>query len=318
MISDKKAATSAAFSTDGDIVYFSKGGKLYRVKGLLGINSGDETREGTKDVTLPAIPASCDSNTVEILSSSQHITGIGVDPNNAENVVITLGNYGNTNHVYVSSSAASTTGNSSFSSIQGDLPAMPCYDAMIEMGDSNIVIVATEYGIWGTDNAWSGNPTWTNENMNFPRVPSFMIHQQTMPNSNCTGVSVSGNIYVATHGRGIWRCQNYKAPADTTACSLPVGIAGGSTTDNFQMGLNIYPNPVANGNAKISFTLNEHADIQIAVYDISGKRLQYIVLDNQPSGTSTIDIDVAGVKAGTYLVSMTSNGNRETKRLVVH
>jgi len=231
--------------------------------------------------------------------------------------VITLGNYGNTNHVYVSSTAASATGTGSFSSIQGDLPAMPCYDAMIEMGDSNTIIVASEYGVWATDNAWSGSPTWTNENLNFPRVPSFMIVQQTMPNDNCTGVSVSGNIYIATHGRGMWRCENYKAPPDTTICSLPIGIAEGSSMGNFQMGMNLYPNPVTNGHVKIAYTLNEHADIQITVYDISGKQVQYIALNKQPSGTSTVDLDLRNLKAGTYLVSMTANGVRETKRLVV-
>jgi hypothetical protein len=185
------------------------------------------------------------------------------------------------------------------------------------MGDSNTIIVATEYGMWATDNAWSGSPTWTNENLNFPRVPSFMILQQTMPNSNCTGVTVSGNIYVATHGRGIWRCEDYKADPDTTTCSLPIGIAEGSTTGDFEMGMNLYPNPATNGKAMIAYTLNEHADIQVTVYDISGKQHKYIVLNNQPSGRSTVDLDVSGLKAGTYLISMTGNGNRETRRLVV-
>jgi len=311
-ISTQTGATCAAFSADGDIAYLGAGNQLYRISGLLGINSNDNT---TEDVASPQQPASCVET--QIFSSSQIITGIGVDPNNAENVVIALGNYGNTNHVYVSSSAASTTGSSSFSSIQGDLPAMPCYDAIIEMGDSNTVIVATEYGMWATDNAWSGSPTWTNENLNFPRVPSFMIVQQTMPNSNCTGVTVSGNIYVATHGRGIWRCEDYKADPDTTTCSLPIGIAEGSATGDFEMGLNLYPNPAINGKAIITYSLNEHADIQIAIYDISGKQHKYIVLDNQPSGRSTLDLDVADLKAGTYLVSMTGNGSRKTRRLVV-
>ncbi|HIA06638.1 MAG TPA: T9SS type A sorting domain-containing protein [Flavobacteriales bacterium] len=313
---NQEGATCAAFSADGDIAYISTGNQfgslLFRISGLLGINSNDNT---TEDVASPQPPASV--TTTQLFSSSQFITGIGVDPNNAENVVITLGNYGNTNHVYVSSTAASATGTGSFSSIQGDLPPMPCYDAIIEMGDSNTIIVATEYGVWATDNPWSGSPTWTNENLNFPRVPSFMIVQQTMPNSNCTGVSVSGNIYVATHGRGIWRCETYKAPPDTTSCSLPIGIAEGSSTGNFQMRLNVYPNPVTNGNAKIAYTLNEHADIQITVYDISGKQVQYMALNKQPSGTSTIDLDLRNLNAGTYLVSMTANGVRETKRLVV-
>lgn len=312
-ISTITGATSASFSTDGDIVYFGDGGQLYKVSGLLSLTDSDPHTENS---TSPQVSASLSEQL--IFSSAQYLTGVGVDPNNAENVVITLGSYGNSNHVYVSSSAASTSGTSSFTSIQGYLPAMPCYDAIIEMTDSNIIIVGTEYGVWATDNAWSGNVTWSNGNNNFPRVPSFMVVQQTMPNDKCSGVTVSGNVYVATHGRGIWRTEDYALPQDTADCALPIGISKGSISGIFEMSLMLHPNPVvSNRSATVTYTLNEFADVLVTLYDITGKQLKAYTLNKQSSGKHSMDLDCRGLKAGTYFVSMTSNGIRKTKRLIV-
>ncbi|MBL4577775.1 MAG: hypothetical protein JKX74_04840, partial [Flavobacteriales bacterium] len=288
--------TSAAFSTDGDIVYLGKAtgsgsGTLNRVSGLLCLGPDDWT---TDDLLPHQIP-SCLSQT-SLFTGSQYLTGIGVDPNNAENVVITLGNYGDTNHVYLSSNAASATGVGSFTSIQGNLPAMPCYDAIIEMGDSNTIIVGTDYGVWATDNAWGGNVTWTNENNSFPRAPVFMVVQQTMPNSTCTGVTVEGNIYVATHGRGIWRSENYKAPQDTTTCQLPITLAIESVTGKFDMSFTLYPNPVTQGSAMVAYTLNEFADVKVTLFHITGKQLKFIDLSKQSTGKHTMDLDCSDLK----------------------
>jgi len=242
---------------------------------------------------------------------------MGVDPNNPENLVITLGNYGDTSYVLVSSTAASDTDAFSFTSIQANLPAMPCYDAIIEMEDSNTIIVGTEYGVWATDNAWSGNVTWTNENNSFPRVPTFMVVQQTLPNNNCTGVTVSGNIYVATHGRGIWRTEEYAKPLDTVVCGLPIGISEANDRGAFTMRLDLYPNPIVNGKTVVTYTLGGRADVQVALYDITGKQLSTYTLNQQSGGKHTMDLDCNGMKAGTYLVSVISNGLRRTKRLVI-
>ncbi|MBL4578109.1 MAG: T9SS type A sorting domain-containing protein [Flavobacteriales bacterium] len=316
-ISDLTGITSAAFSADGDIVYLGKAtpggsGSLNRVSGLLCLGPNDWTTDDPGNAVVP----SCLSK-ASLFTASQYLTGIGVDPNNAENVVITLGSYGNTDHVYVSSNAASATGVGSFSSIQGDLPAMPCYDAIIEMGDSNTIIIGTDYGVWATDNAWGGNVTWTSENNSFPRTPVFMVIQKTMANSSCSGMSVEGNIYVATHGRGIWRSEDYKAPQDTTTCQLPIAVSVGSITGNFDMSLRLHPNPVADGSAMLTYTLNEFADVEVTLYDITGKRLKLIDLSKQSTGKHTMDLDCSALKAGTYFVSITANGIRKTERLVV-
>ena len=313
-ISNISNATCAEFSTDGDIVYFGQGANVYRVSGLLTIGPNDAHTENT--ILVPPIPPGIVPETI-FTSGGTQVTGIGVDPNNPENVVITTGNYGSSNHVYISSNAATTTTTNSFTSIQGDLPEMPAYDAVIEMSDNNRVIVGTEYGVWATDNAWSGNVTWTNENNNFPRVPTFMVVQQRMPNNNCTGVTVSGNIYVATHGRGIWRTETYSLKQDSIPCTLPVGIAEATRIDNFSVSLNLYPNPVVNGNAVISYELSESVDVQITLFDISGKQLKAYSLNKQTPGEHTMDLDCSDLEVGTYFVSMTAKGVRTTKRLMI-
>lgn len=317
-ISDRTGVTAAEFTTDGDIVYVAKSTQLYRISGLLGIQPDDPhtNNSGGNPQVTPGVV------TTLIYTTSQFITGIGVDPNDNENVVITLGNFGNPEHVSVSSNAASATDVSSagFTSIQGNLPAMPCYDAIIEMGNPNSIILATDYGIWSTENAWASpaSVTWTEENNGeFPRVPSYMITQQTHPNNSCTGVSVSGNIYIGTHGRGMWRSENYLDPPDVSECILPVSIAEAGIPGHFELSLGLYPNPVSDGRAQVVFTLNDNADVELSVYDIAGMQLKRLSLNQKSKGEHTIDLDVSSLKSGTYFVSLTANGIRKTVRLMV-
>lgn len=311
-----QVATCAEFSADGDVVFIGSGSDVYRISGLLGINSNDESTATIPQPTTIPIPSSVSEYELDF-GNSQQVNGLGVDPNDADNLLITTGNYGSPNHVHLSSDALSVP--TTFNSIQGNLPEMPVYDGIIEMHNPNVVVIATEYGIWSTTNAFDtpANVTWTNENNGFPRVPSFMILQQTHANNSCNGVINEGNIYVCTHGRGIWRSENYLRSQDTSACDLPVGIDESSITSGIEIDFHLYPNPASMGIANISYNINRSSSVNIKIYSIAGQIVQDLALGKKSFGQHEETIDVTELQVGTYFVSLVVDGYQKTERLVL-
>jgi len=311
------AITCIEVSNDGDIVYLGGGwqGAVYRVSGILSLDESDDHTDG--DAGNPQVSSKL-TETLINSAGSYYLTGIGVDPRNSENVVIARGSYGSTldQHVMYSTTAASTTGSSSFTSIQGDLPIMPVYDALIDMSNSNIVIIATEYGVWATDNATDANPTWSRQINGFPNVPSYMIIQQTNPNNKCSGVTNEGYIYVCTHGRGIFRTRDYAAIQDTTECNLPVGIEENYYGD-IAGSMQFYPNPVVNGSSNVSFELVKPAEIVIKIYDLHGKVVQMVEVGKRAAGNHIVQVNTNHLQSGTYFVSLNTNTDSKVQKFIV-
>ncbi|MFH1320805.1 MAG: T9SS type A sorting domain-containing protein [Bacteroidota bacterium] len=291
-----------ANSNDADVLFVGQGGQLYRISGVL-----------TVEQTNPVV--------VQIFSSGgQMITGIAVDPNNANNVVATYGNYGNTDHVYRSTNALGTS--PTFTSIQCDLPPMPVYDVVIDKNDSNRIIIGTEYGIYGTDNGFTSNPdgvVWTDENTGMARVPTYRVRQQVHKNDLCTGVTNSGIIYIGTHGRGIFQCKNYADAPATVECDIPTGIDD-NLASAFTPDINIYPNPVsqlADRTCNISFKLDEISDVTIKIYDLQGRVVKSIKPGKQTVGIHIISFNTGTLYAGTYFVSLTAGTFTEAAKFIV-
>jgi len=307
-----------AYSNDGNVLFLAAGSTVYRISGILSIKAGDaSTDPGTP---LPVPPPGIVSTTISI-PGSQIVTGITVDANDANNVVVTLGNYGSTNYVYRSTNAL---GAATFTSIQNALPQMPVYDAVIDKTNPNLIIIGTEYGVYGTDNGLDpvpGNVVWTEENNGMARVPTYMVSQQWLNNSTCTGVINSGVIYIGTHGRGILKCNTF---ADTPATPVSICNVGGLTGidktlpgHNNLSALKVYPNPLLNGKGNISFNLDRGADVTIRIFDLRGKVVETIDMGKQTAGAHKVIIDSNSLSAGTYFVSLTAGKFRKAAKFVV-
>ncbi|MEN9700274.1 MAG: hypothetical protein RLZZ301_1472 [Bacteroidota bacterium] len=77
----------------------------------------------------------------------------------------------------------------------------------------------------------------------------------------------------------------------------------------------VMPNPT-NGDASISFELNNTSDVNVVVTDMSGKVMQTALLANQQTGTHELKLNAASWAAGIYSVSLTTNGTSLTKKFV--
>jgi len=300
-----------AYSTDCDHLFVgTQDGKLYRISNILA--AYDST---TADVTS----ANCIIETTQIKTWGRAVTSVAVDPNDPNRVVATLGSYGTyPAWIYMSTDALATT--PTFNAKQGNLDDMPVYSALIEMNNPNSVIIGTEFGMFATDDITGFSPTWTQENTGMDNVPVFMIRQQTCNNPGATamvfvegdtlyeyynGVTNYGVIYIGTHGRGIFQSQDY------------VGIPEINDRDiTFSPELNVYPNP-ATVNTTISFKLQKRSSVNINVYDLSGKVVKTINLNQQSAGSHKQVIDCSGLPKGTYIINLLAGKNSATSKFIV-
>ncbi|OFX49861.1 MAG: hypothetical protein A2046_16060 [Bacteroidetes bacterium GWA2_30_7] len=282
------------FSKDGNYLYIATPNRIYRIDSLLYKRTTAQLQNLSADLIG--------------IFGSQTITSMAVDPQNPENLIVTLGNYGENNHVYYSSNAATcpnSTSLSNFTLAQGNLPSMPVYSSLIFWNDSKTVIIGTEYGVFSTADITESYVQWSKET-SFPNVATFMLTQQLFENNGNNGVTNHGYIYAATHGRGLWRSESNAGPlAEKTLTQQS------ETTD-----LKIYPNP-ASDIAHIEYISKKAGSILINLYNSNGtnvKKYKYEI----SNGFNKISFDVSELQKGIYYISLNSDNKQLTSKLIVY
>jgi len=219
--------------------------------------------------------------------SGRYITNIALDPNNDNNVIVTLGNYGNENYVYLTQNALDSL--PTFVSIQNNLPAMPVFDGLFEMHGSGRVILGTDQGIFSTANVFTGSPTWATDLAGMGDVPVTDLKQQTWIDFS---VQNTGYIAAASYGKGLFCDSTYY---------IPVGIDPGQGPGKISAFLEIHPNPVRTS-VNVTYTLTETMPVVAFVYDLSGRLMSEIAFGTRISGTHTAQIDLNSLPSGTYII----------------
>ena len=298
-----------AISADGDVAYIGTvKGNLYRLSGI----SDAVTKDlATVDTVSVITKVEIDPATF----NSQAITSIAIDPENSDNIIVTLGNYGNADYVFYS-----TNGGQSFTSKQGNLPAMPVYSSIIEKTTGK-VILGTENGIYTSDNM----STWTQDAV-IANIPVMDIKQQILANhdnkyihlvdevgdvvtTEYPGIFNEGVIYIATYGRGLYKCDTYKV--ENSEINVEENIVA-NTTD-----MSIYPNPIVS-DATISFSIEKSAQVSYQIYDLSGRMMMNKVLGNFGQGSHQANFNVENLTSGAYIIRVQAGEKVETAKILVY
>jgi len=285
--------TAMAYSADANYVWVGTlEGKLYRFS-----NIARATNKESADIFEPACII---ASTIIDLETTQAITSLSVDPKNNENVLFTLGNYGNDHYAYVSNDGMSD--HPSFTSAQGNLPKMPVYSSIFEMNAQGKVFIGTENGLYITDNIFASSVNWTYEDDGFGNIPIFSIKQQNVnwgyatfyinpnyseyyPRSNNYGA-----IYLGTFGAGIYVTKDY------------VGFEEPIPTETEDNQLNVYPNP-AQQFTNLVYESHTQGQVQIEIYDLRG-RLVSTNQFNVHKGSVSLNVDLYHLQSGTYIVRL--------------
>ncbi len=307
-------------SADGDIAYVGTvDGKLYKAEGLTDAVSelaaiGADAIQGVDGTdSIAEVPSVIVFEEIDgTVFNGQAITSIAINPDNADDVIVTLGNYGNENYIFRSNDGV--TFSAKTSPVQG-----PVYSSLIEK-QTGKVFVGTENGVYTSDDM----NTWAQTTIT--GVPVMEIKQQLQTNHDDAyvylvdevgavttitypGIFNEGMIYIATYGRGLYKCDNYLVSGSEIDVEEP------TMTQSF--GVEIYPNPIVN-DATISFNIVDKANVTMQVYDLSGRVVMNKVLGTYGEGSHTANFNVNELSAGTYIVKVQAGNVSNTTKVLVY
>ena len=115
-----------------------------------------------------------------------------------------------------------------------------------------------------------------------------------------------GQVYIGTHGRGIWTTDAYLSvsePIDNTALTAAI-------TD-----LLIYPNPVKTF-TMLTFNAEESGAGMINVYNLAGQLMKTIEGVEVLKGNNEIALSVDELPKGTYIVNVSTQKESKTTKLI--
>lgn len=128
------------------------------------------------------------TNITGTLSQSGSISCIEVENGDDNHLLATFSNYG------VISVWETTNGGTTWVNKEGNLPDMPVRWALFDPDDDTQVLLATEAGVWATENISAETPDWVPANENLANVRCDMLQLRTADKI----------VVVATHGRGLY------------------------------------------------------------------------------------------------------------------
>ena len=123
------------------------------------------------------------------------------------------------------------------------------------------------------------------------------------------GINNEGMIYIATYGRGLYRCDNYLVSGSE------LGIEEPTMSQSFEM--NIFPNPIVS-DATINFNVADKAQVTMQVYDLSGRMVMNQVLGTYGEGSHSANFNVNGLTSGTYIVRVQAGTVSNTTKILVY
>ncbi|MBS3914661.1 MAG: T9SS type A sorting domain-containing protein [Bacteroidetes bacterium] len=269
---------------DGDHLFVAKHQRVYRIDSIQSAkydpNSG--ARVVPSKIKLVNItPAGANGRTV---------TSVNVDQSNPNHVVVTLGGYGNSSYVYETENALDAV--PTWKNITGNLPSMPVYDAVVDVDDANRIVLATDLGIWLTEN---GGTSWEEANTGMARVPVYEIRGYEY--HPWEGM----DLYIGTHGRGFFR--------STGLLTSTKKIARDATS------LKVYPNP-AKENIQVSFDAKTNGKVAMEIFDIHGKKMGASQHESV-KGNNVYTINISDLASGYYFAKLTQSGTSGTVKFLV-
>ncbi len=96
------------------------------------------------------------------------------------------------------------------------------------------------------------------------------------------------------------------------------GITGMNNASNIRQNfrLKVFPNP-SNDNSTIRFYLNEKTEVDISLFDISGKQISSIMNEIRSEGTHSVMLKRGDLPSGVYFIRLKSSGRTAITKLVL-
>ncbi|MFT4646251.1 MAG: hypothetical protein ACI8ZX_002676, partial [Planctomycetota bacterium] len=241
-----------------------------------------------------------------VLNVAPRLSGVSIDRNNKDRIVVTAYGYGGTNKVFLCENA--TSANPTFTAIQGDLPVMPVYACVIDKENSQRIIIGTEFGVYASND---GGDSWTAENIGLgARMPIYTVRQEWVNNFDCYLLSA------AALGGGMFTSESLSSCAGAIIYGRPL-VSGIDELSEIEVGsVVVYPNPVAEV-AKIAFNLSQASNVTIKIVDLSGKIVQSKSFGNLSEGAQNLEMNVSDLASSTYFTVISASDKAYGNKLFI-
>lgn len=191
-------------------------------------------------------------------------------------IAVTFSNYGVVSVFY------SSNGGTSWSSKEGNLPNMPIRWILINPNNSNEAIVATEIGVWGTDDFQATTPTWAISNNGLANVRVNMLQYRSSDNM----------VIAATYGRGLFESNAF---ALSGALSLSA-----TTNDPTCLGNNGSINLTVTGGTPPYNYAWSNSDTMQNLSNLNAGSFKVIVTDSLGTKDSLTEVLTAGLAIASF------------------
>ena len=142
-------------------------------------------------------------------TGSGSVSCVEIEDGDEDHALVTYSNYGQTS-IY-----ETTNGGSSWTAVEGNLPDMPVRWALFNPNDADQAILATEVGVWSTDNLNGGSTVWGASNSGLANTRVDMLKLRASDDV----------VIAATHGRGLFSTDYF------SKLELNFAIASSSGTE---------------------------------------------------------------------------------------
>jgi photosystem II stability/assembly factor-like uncharacterized protein len=147
------------------------------------------------------------------LPGNASVSSIYMDRQTSDHMIVTMFNYGaSLDNVFVTYNAGSD-----WVSIEGDLPDIPVRWALFDPADHDRIMIATDAGIWTTDDVNGDQTHWQPSNPD-NGMPAVRVDMLLLRESDKV-------VLAATHGRGLMTTDVFSAPAPVII-SQPIAYEG--------------------------------------------------------------------------------------------
>ncbi len=102
----------------------------------------------------------------------------------------------------------------------------------------------------------------------------------------------------------------------TVISQYPMPMVGINELEN-KFNLSVYPNPISNENATLTFELTTAEKVEIAILNQLGQEIKNVFTGNMQPGMNTLNIETANLAKGIYFISTLIGEQKITKKLIV-
>ena len=214
--------------------------------------------------------------------AADNLTSLDYDASNNQIIYATFSGYSDGKKVYKTSD-----GGTNWTNISGDLPNVVINEVILKQNQaSEYLFLATEIGVYFSSN---GGTNWSRlgENLPYANVKDLEIHY------------TADKLVAGTFGRGLWELSIVNSTLSTE-----------NINNSKSLELSLYPNPLTNGNLKISVKENL-SDLSYEIYNVVGGVVKKGLLD------SNKEINVTSLVNNIYLIRIYNSEYSSTKKFVL-